>query len=75
MGTGFNTAYKETKRQDHKKGNEHGIVIGTVSSESDDGRKGELLVVDGTDAVERETKQSSSPRRQVLRDVFPPSAP
>src|SRR5712672_2977208 len=40
--TGFDTAYKDTMRQDNRKGNEHRIVIGTVSSESDDGRKGEL---------------------------------
>ena len=30
--TGFNTAYRDRMRNDHRKGNEHRIVIGTVSS-------------------------------------------
>jgi len=49
--------YKDTMRQDNRKCNEHRIVIGTVSSESDDGRKGELQAVDDTpDAIGRKTE-------------------
>jgi len=44
-------------RQDHRKGNEHRIVIGTVSSESNAGRRGELQAVDDTpDAIGRKTE-------------------
>jgi len=34
-GNGF--LKKGTKRQDHREGNEHGIVVGTIFSESNDG--------------------------------------
>jgi len=44
--TGFDIAYKDTMTQDRQKSKRRRIVIGTLSSELNDGRKRELHAVD-----------------------------
>jgi len=59
----FNTGYKDAMRQDPKKRKRasYGIVIGTVSSELNDGRKGELQAVDDTNAIDGKQSNHQSP--------------